>query len=567
MQGNASGNSFFTPFTTSVEGIPLPDRFNFPFYYEPHPLALLAAKELQEYLLTQTDWQHNFGLEPGMEGLVIGKMFGVLVVRNSSGTLGYLSAFSGKLAGGNHHPRFVPPVFDILTEDGFFRKGEEIVSSINRRIEELESGPELLELRTALQQQQTELARELEKHKVRMKENKLLRDQRRAQGPSLSAEEQLRLTEILARESLQDKFVLKDIARHWTYRIETTQHALEEREAVIEQLKEERRIRSAALQQQLFDHYSFLNIRGENRSLWSIFQGTSEGRPPAGAGECAAPKLLQYAFTHELYPVCMAEFWWGASPKSEVRVHGHYYPACRGKCEPILGHMLEGMSVDPNPMLANPAEGREISIVYEDDFLAIVNKPEEFLSVPGKAIRDSVYERMRIRYPEAEGPLLVHRLDMSTSGLIIVAKTKEAHKHLQNQFIRRTVQKRYVALLDGIVAGEKGVIDLPLRVDLDNRPQQLVCHEHGKPAQTRWEVAERIGNKTLVYFYPVTGRTHQLRVHAAHQAGLNTPIVGDDLYGTRANRLHLHAERITFVHPATGSKKTIRVAASFTHND
>ncbi|MEZ4800064.1 MAG: RluA family pseudouridine synthase [Flavobacteriales bacterium] len=331
----------------------------------------------------------------------------------------------------------------------------------------------------------------------------------------------------------------------------------------IEILKEERKTRSANLQNEIFDQYFFYNKALEKKSLGDIFKFTPEGRPTAGAGECAAPKLLQHAFIHGLEPIAMAEFWWGQSPKSEIRIHGHYYPACKGKCEPILGHMLVGMNVEPNPMLNNPAEGKELEIVWEDDVMVVVNKPAEFLSVPGKNINDSVLERLKTLYPNATGPLLVHRLDMSTSGILIAGKTEAVYKHLQRQFIKRSVKKRYVALLEGIVEGEEGMIDLPMRVDLGDRPRQMVCYEYGKPARTKWKVIERKEGKTKVQFYPITGRTHQLRVHAAHPLGLNTPIVGDDLYGKRSNRLHLHAEWIEFYHPISNKIMSIRVPSDF----
>jgi tRNA pseudouridine32 synthase/23S rRNA pseudouridine746 synthase len=313
------------------------------------------------------------------------------------------------------------------------------------------------------------------------------------------------------------------------------------------------------LQQQLFKEYAFLNQHKELKSLGEIFNEN----PPAGAGECAAPKLLHFAFQHDLKPIAMAEFWWGASPKSEVRKHAQYYPACTGKCEPILKHMLQGIRTDANPFEINQADGKEIAIVFEDDYLAVINKPAEFLSVPGKQVTDSVYGRMKAKYPDATGPLVVHRLDMSTSGLLIVAKTAEIHKKLQSQFIKRKVQKQYVALLEGIIKEDSGLIVLPLRVDLDNRPNQLVCYDFGKSAQTKWKVIARKNNRTLIHFYPITGRTHQLRVHAAHPLGLNTPILGDDLYGNKANRLHLHAESLTFQHPISKETITITVAADF----
>lgn len=382
--------------------------------------------------------------------------------------------------------------------------------------------------------------------------------------PADSSEEQLTdLLESLRKESVREQYQLKELSRYWKNRLAEIQLEIDEHQSAIILLKEERKYMSASLQQKLFDQYSFLNQYGNEKNLCEIFEHTAEARPPAGAGECAAPKLLQYAFLHKLRPVAMAEFWWGQSPKSEIRIHGQFYPACRGKCEPILAHMLEGVEMDENPMLTNPAEGRDVEIVYEDEALVVVNKPAEFLSVPGKNVQDSVYERMRLKYPNATGPLIVHRLDMSTSGIMLVAKTKESHKVLQEQFIKRTIKKRYIALLDGVVESEEGFIDLPLRVDLDNRPHQLVCYEYGKPACTKWEVVERKNNKTKIHFYPITGRTHQLRVHAAHPMGLNSPIVGDDLYGNKGERLHLHAEWIEFKHPTSKEIMTIQVEAEF----
>lgn len=278
--------------------------------------------------------------------------------------------------------------------------------------------------------------------------------------------------------------------------------------------------------------------------------------PPAGSGECAAPKLLNYAYQNQLKPIAMAEFWWGQSPKSQVRKHKQFYPACRSKCEPILGHMLRGLDVDPNPIQDTTTRAGEIQILFEDEHIVVINKPPELLSVPGKIITDSVWSRMRHRYPQATGPLIVHRLDMSTSGIMIIALKKEAHKYLQHQFIKRTVEKRYVAILKGTLSKKSGYVSLPLRVDLDNRPHQLVCYDHGKNATTYWELSKTDGAHMWVDFYPKTGRTHQLRVHAAHTDGLNAPIVGDDLYGHRADRLYLHAAELTIKHPDTKQSQT-----------
>jgi tRNA pseudouridine32 synthase/23S rRNA pseudouridine746 synthase len=231
-----------------------------------------------------------------------------------------------------------------------------------------------------------------------------------------------------------------------------------------------------------------------------------------------------------------------------------------GKCEPILKHMLNGIETDKNPFEINPANGKELEIIFEDEHIIAVNKPAEFLSVPGKKITDSVQSRIQSKFSNA---MIVHRLDMSTSGIILIGKNFESYKNLQAQFIKRKVKKRYVALLDGILTAKEGIIELPLRVDLDNRPNQIVCFEYGKPAKTEWKTIEIRNNQTLVHFYPITGRTHQLRVHAAHHLGLNCPIVGDDLYGTKANRLHLHAESITFIHPFSKEEMTIQVEIDF----
>jgi tRNA pseudouridine32 synthase/23S rRNA pseudouridine746 synthase len=545
-------NSRFIAFSQDISGIPLPEKFTFPFYYEPHELSIIAANELQNYLETQTDFEHNFGLKEAQDGLVIGKMFGVLVVQNADGTLGYLWAFSGKLADRNHHSMFVPTVFDMLEENSFFKQEEVLLNNYNKKIEQLENDILYLKSIKLLEETKNQAENEILEQKEKIKIGKKRRAEIRKNNPEADLEQ-------LNKESQEEGILLKKMTLYWNHLLKAANQTVEQFSENINQLKDERRQKSAALQQQLFAEYAFLNQYHELKSLGAIFNGN----PPAGAGECAAPKLLHYAFQNKLKPIAMAEFWWGQSPKSEVRKHGQFYPACTGKCEPILAHMLKGIPLENNPFQINPAEGKTLNIVFEDEHLAVVNKPAEFLSVPGKQITDSVFTRLKALYPDATGPLVVHRLDMSTSGLILMAKSSDIHKKLQAQFIKRIVKKRYVALLDGLLTENNGTIDLPLRVDLDNRPNQIVCYENGKPAQTHWEVIERRASQTLVYFYPITGRTHQLRVHAAHQLGLNTPIVGDDLYGSKANRLHLHAESITFKHPISKETVTISVAAEF----
>ncbi len=554
--------AYFHSFQSNVDEVSLPSLLAYPFYYTPHEIALIAAKELQEYLITQTDWQHNFGILENETN--VGKMFGVLVVKNNKGQLGYLCAYSGRLAGHNQHEKFVPPVFDILIEDGFFRKGEAVIEEITQRIMQMEEAPELLQVEKDLLRIKNEAENALQYLKEEIKIQKGIRDKKRKEYHLNYREVELeeKIKE-LNHQSYAESAQLKKLSREWKEKIATKEQEIESFKKKINALKEERKNFSANLQNEIFDQYYFVNRFLEKKSVGAIFQETPEGRPKAGAGECAAPKLFQYAFLNGYEPIALAEFWWGQSPKTEVRIHGNFYPACRGKCEPILGHMLQGLNVEANPMLTNPAEGKDIEIIWEDDHIAVINKPEEFLSVPGKNIHDSVYARMIQRYPNATGPLIVHRLDMSTSGLLLVAKNLEVYKILQRQFIQREVKKRYVALLDGIVNEEHGIIDLPLRVDLEDRPRQMVCYDYGKSAQTEWQVIDRENGKTRVYFFPITGRTHQLRVHAAHSNGLGCPIVGDDIYGKKGIRLHLQAQRLEFRHPITKKVLAIEIEMDF----
>ncbi|WP_136668120.1 RluA family pseudouridine synthase [Flavobacterium sp. H122] len=553
--------SLFQKFKTSISGISLPEKFTFPFYYEPHELSQVAVLELQSYLETQTDFEHNFGLQKDQDGLVIGKMFGVLVCQNQKGELGYLWAFSGKLAEQNQLPYFVPTVYDMLHPSSFYKNEEAKINQLNRQIEQLEENSEYLMAKETLNQIFSEAENDIQRQKQHIKTQKLLRDQLRIDAQNTKTIEEFEAYNLqLSEQSKREAILLKKMTKYWNYKKAEVQQNLESIEAEINQLKEKRREMSGTLQQRLFAEYSFLNQSGKRKSIGEIFNDN----PPAGAGECAAPKLLHYAFEHQLRPIAMAEFWWGQSPRSEVRKHKQFYPACKGKCEPILlGHMLDDIIMDENPFLENPAEGKTLEIIYEDDVMLAINKPAEFLSVPGKLVTDSVYERIKQMYPDATGPLVVHRLDMSTSGIMLLAKNEETYVQLQSQFIKRKVKKCYEALLDGVIEQNEGFIDLPLRVDLDDRPRQMVCYEYGKPAQTEWEKIAIENNKTRVHFYPITGRTHQLRVHASHPLGLNTSITGDDLYGTKSNRLHLHAKSITFEHPISKEVITLLVEADF----
>ena len=552
-------HSCFLPLELTAEFSDLPKKLDYPFYYDPKPLAVQAAKQLQARLEIE-DFNHNFGIGQSVRGNAIGKMFGVLVVEDSSGEIGYLAAFSGKLGDKNHHEGFVPPVFDILEENGFFKKGESELNELNRKIEFIENSLEFANAIQILERLKKESEEKINTFKAWLKSEKQKRDEIRLKNIDiLSQVEFEKLNEQLKNDSISQQLEFKKLKKLLVEQlVDLERNTFEEHQ----NLKEIRAKKSAQLQQAIFNEYTFLNSKKQNKSLLEIFSKTVFKVPPAGAGECAAPKLFHYAFLNDLKPICMAEFWWGMSPDSEVRLHKQFYPACRGKCEPILEHMLDGIQLEDNPMLKQ-AEINDLEIVYEDEWLLLVNKPTDFLSVPGKELKDSVLERVKKIVPNATGPLLVHRLDMSTSGLLLVAKTEYVYKNLQSQFIQRKVKKTYIALLDGIVNEKEGNVNLPLRVDLEDRPKQMVCYEYGKNALTEFKVLELKDNKTRIEFYPITGRTHQLRVHAAHHLGLNCPIVGDDLYGTKAQRLHLHAAQIQFTHPITRGKVLVDCKADF----
>jgi len=553
--------SCFTHFQSSILGYALPEKFTFPFYYDPHPLCLLAANELQHHIETQTEWEYDFGLVEEKPDVIIGKMFGVLVVQNEKNEIGYLSAFSGKLGNSSHYSKFVPPVIDVWEEDNFLNNGMEELNMINQEIKKLESLPDFRASLEVMKKDQlladTQIEAQKEGMRNRKKERKLIRQKEKE---STSPEDFEAINKGLNQESINGKKELKRLLEFWENRMTQNQKKVDQIKTTIDTLKLKRKNKSTRLQKKIFDQYQFLNQAGEIKSLLDIFQDKT---PMGGTGECAAPKLLQYAFQHNMKPLAMAEFWWGQSPKSEIRKHRHFYPACIGKCKPLLSHMLKGIEMDENPLLKNPAEGKKIETIFEDEHLLVINKPAEFLSVPGRYIKDSVANRMKEKLPEATGPLIVHRLDMSTSGIMLIAKSLEVHKFLQSQFIKRTIKKRYVALLEGIVSEETGTINLPLRTDWNERPKQLVCYENGKSAQTNWKVIERKNQQTRIHFFPITGRTHQLRVHAAHPLGLNLPIIGDDLYGKKNERLCLHAEWIEFLHPISREVMSVEVEAEF----
>ncbi|WP_278779796.1 RluA family pseudouridine synthase [Leyella stercorea] len=575
--------------------VPSPRQFTYPFCYDVDPLAEAASEELQRYIAAT-------GLMSAEKGC--GKMFGVLVVEyeDEEGALqrGFLAAYSGLLGGRNDWPYFVPPVFDAQQPDGHFKRTEREISAINREIAAIEHDPEYLQSVAQHEQTKKRLQAEVDAFKAEVDAAKARRDARRKSGEPLSDEEQAEMV----RES---QFMKAELRRR--------RKAMEQAEStfhnpyatLLKSLQLQRKQMSDELQRWLFAAYRMLNAKGEERDLIDIFREYTHAMPPAGAGDCCAPKLLQYAYQHHLRPVCMAEFWWGESPASEIRHHLHYYPACRSKCLPILTHMLKGLDVAPNP-LAQKRHTAEPRVLYADEYILVVDKPAGMLSVPGKAddsasvsVEEYFANNSKFKTQNSKFLKAAHRLDMDTSGLLVLARTEQAYVELQRQFASRETVKRYEAVLSGVPKhttphstfhsdvpesitqnsklkiqnsstqpdGCLEAISLPLIADINDRPRQRVDMEHGKPALTLYNIVEvRAANAntavayttkkadkglTLVHLYPKTGRTHQLRVHCAHPQGLACPILGDPLYGTeRADRMYLHAAELTFRHPITG---------------
>ena len=564
---------------------------NNPLDYEPHPLCIQACREVQEMLARREDWQ---------EEIARGKMFGVLIVENvktddDAPKWGYLAAYSGQIGGRSDWEDFVPAVFDYLQPDGYFKTHEAEISHINLSISHLEKDERMKEARALIRKLQEERKRTIAAYQEKMKEAKAKRDSRREAGKLSESEE----AEMI-RESQFMKAELRRLKKSLSEKT-ALETEFEDYQENILRLKQLRKQLSDALQQWLFSQFRMLNQEGESKDLLEIFRDEALKEypqaaiatsriaalkmvPPAGSGECCEPKLLQYAYQHGYKPLQMAMFWWGESPKEEIRHHLQFYPACNGKCKPILHWMLPP-SVFESPASAEYGIGgqkgtlpkqvemlyEQVETLYEDRELTVIHKPAGLLSVPGKdAAQPSVYALMRRKYPEATGPLIVHRLDMATSGLMIIAKTEFAYHRLQKEFLNHRVQKKYIAIISekeisGKDIPEKGIISLPLMPDYLDRPRQIVDHEQGKEAITEYEVLEPVDDSHLrIALYPKTGRTHQLRVHCAHQEGLNAPILGDPLYGNeKAARLHLHAEEITFEHPLTGKKITITRKADF----
>ena len=565
--------------------IPSPRQFTYPFCYNVDPLAEAASLELQRYIADADLMSTEKGC---------GKMFGVLVVEyeDESGALqrGFLAAYSGLLGGRNDWPYFVPPVFDAQQPDGHFKRTEREISAINREIAAIEHDAEYLQSVAQHEQTKKRLQAEVDAFKAEVDAAKARRDARRKSGEPLSEEEQA--------EMIRESQFMKAELRRRRKAMEQAESTLNTQHSTfLKSLQRKRKQMSDELQRWLFSAYRMLNAKGEERDLIDIFREYTHAMPPAGAGDCCAPKLLQYAYLHRLRPVCMAEFWWGESPASEIRHHLHYYPACRSKCLPILTHMLKGLDVAPNP-LAQKRHTAEPRVLYADEYIMVVDKPAGMLSVPGKAenvrsefsdsanisVEEYFANNSKLKTQNSKFLKAAHRLDMDTSGLLVLARTEEAYVELQRQFASRETVKRYEAVLSGVPtqnsklktqnssaqpSGCLEAISLPLIADINDRPRQRVDMEHGKPALTLYNIVEVRAvdantavayitkkvdkGRTLIHLYPKTGRTHQLRVHCAHPLGLACPILGDPLYGIeRADRMYLHAAELTFRHPVTG---------------
>lgn len=542
---------YFKLFQQAPDACEIPNIFPDPLANKPLALACEAARLLQQSIVSDSALSEILNQSGG------GKMFGVLVVKSQSGSIGFLSSFSGMLDQKWYLPGFVPPLFDVDQMHDLLKSGEQRLIDLSEAIDHQENRFDRLEAEESF----IVLDKKYEQKILDLRsQNRINREVRHQTRLVLKAnKESTAILKRLSMESQSDKKILKRLVSEKTIKLEQAEQKIDQNfEEPTRHLKALRKQLSRKLQCQVFDAYQLVNANAQSVDLTSLFV---DKLPPAGTGDCAAPKLFQFAFKHHFKPLALAEFWWGAVPVDTIRHPGYFYPPCRSKCQPLLPFMLDGMEVcDSTPSLTSLSEPQ---IIYEDEAIIVVDKPEGLLSVPGKSNMMSVWQWLNERYPDANGPLLVHRLDMATSGLLVAAKTAADHRNIQQQFISRQIGKRYLAILDGKITRVKQTIDLPLRVDLDDRPRQMVCYQQGKPALTNVEIISGTDNQTRVYFYPRTGRTHQLRVHAAHPKGLATPIVGDPLYGTAGARLMLHAEQLGLRHPRSGEVLTFESPVPF----
>ena len=524
-----------------------PSRMNNPLNYTPHPLCVMAAEEVRRMV------RENAVMSS--ETRKSGKMFGVLVVETPDGNTGYLAAYSGQIAGRSNWDGFVPAVFDYLQDGGYFKTCEAEITAINKQVRLMETSEERRRLLTHLDETIAKAASEEQAYKTLMHESKARRDSERA-ARGVTPEREAEMT----RESQFQKAELRRMRRRNADTKAMAREACHRYDTSISLLKQKRRTMSDRLQEWLFHHFVMLNKDGDSRSLTDIFRTSLSASPPAGAGECCEPRLLQYAFSHAMTPKCMAMFWIGASPEGEIRHEQTYYPACRSKCKPILEWML-GKDIVKDDTFITQHNGDNLNIIYQDSDIIVVDKPAGMLSVPGKNDAPSVLSLLQRKMEDNIFP--VHRLDMDTSGLMVFVRNKKAQRNLQRQFETHSIVKRYIALLERKPDSEQGTISLPLSPDMADRPRQMVDYRHGKQALTHYRLCTSpstpmrrqfltVGDN-LVELSPLTGRTHQLRVHCAHPDGLASPIVGDRLYGTTNHpRLCLHAEYLEFRHPTTG---------------
>ena len=535
--------------------------FTNPFRYEPHPLVREAARLVMERL----DRLISDGTLPEevCRGFSEGKMLGVLVCREAPGSDSYcfLAAFSGSVGGQSSVEGFVPPIYDLLDPTGYFKEREAEISALNGQISLAKTDVEFK--RMVLESRKSDRDREITdlqaKKSRRKRERELTLKEWDADGL-----ERLVYTERFVRESQHENAEYKRAKDRWKEVIGPMEAEVNGLEEKIRAMKQQRAAMSEELQKWIFRQYKVMNALGEESSILDIF--AADGLiPPGGTGDCAAPKLLNHAFRHGMEPVTMGEFWYGKSPDTAVRTAGHFYPSCTSKCGPLLKYMLKGLELEEVSEHLEPCTidaSCQPRIIFEDEAIIVIDKPSGMPSVPGLDGRESAQEwlagRMSAKYNHGCEIHAVHRLDMDTSGLLIFAKTGQAAANLRRQFEERTVKKTYRALLCPgkltLKPGTTGTIDLPLAPDYDERPRQKVDLIQGKQALTEYEVL-RINQDgtTEVLFHPVTGRTHQLRVHSAHHLGLGRPIVGDLLYGGafHSSRLRLHAQEISFIHPIT----------------
>ena len=499
--------------------------------------------------------------------LEAGKMLGVLIAVDANGLRHTLYAFSGQLGiGGFYHQGFVGPVFDYLRPDGYFKTKEAEISLQNREIAQFEKSV-LAPLKRDHELANDKLNAEVAEYKERCRRSKLERDAKREAGIADPVE-----IAAMTRQSQFEKAELHRLKKRLAATLEPIAANLAKAQSHIDAMKETRRADSEALQQWLFNNFKVLNARGESRSLSEIFADTPMMIPPSGAGECCAPKLLQEAYRQRWQPVAIAEYWYGKPKGGEVRLHGEHYPACRGKCLPVLSWMLQGVSIEPpldSEIQAIGAHNPEI--IYENQWFCVVNKPSGMLSVPGKGAAISLQQWLEEKYGADRQVRMVHRLDQDTSGLIRAAFGQTSLKVMQSLFTMRKVEKTYVAVLEGdyqsLGIPPHGRIDLPLAPDWLDRPRQRIDFDGGKPAVTDYEFIATSNCRSRIMFHPLTGRTHQLRAHAASAHGLGMPIAGDRLYGKNAGnaseRLLLHAQKIKFTFPLDGQPYSFESPAPF----